>query len=114
MACFITPTIVAVVTTILQRANRQLSDRLNLKALNTMLWGGSVLLAVEHALHGELAPRPPFLTAAPNISGILYEAGTTGILMALAVSTLWGSMVGISKLQHKLSTKGKAVVTLRR
>ena len=91
MACFLAPAAEAVVTTVLQKKldqkekeaehgsvehientqsiqestkpKHKISWSRKLKWLNTMLWGGSALLCVEHIWHGEVVPWPPFLTA---------------------------------------------------
>ena len=37
--------------------------------LMNMLWGGVILLAIEHMWHGEVVPFPPFLTAMNDPGG---------------------------------------------
>ena len=87
MACFLAPAAEAVVTTVLQKKldqkekeaehgsvehientksiqestkpKHKISWSRKLKWLNTMLWGGSALLCVEHIWHGEVVPWPP-------------------------------------------------------
>ena len=70
MACFLVPTTEAIVTTVIKHAaDKKGSDNIFIKKmnwLNTMLWGGSALLAFEHVWHGEVTPWFPFLTAAQN------------------------------------------------
>ena len=84
MACFLAPAAEAVVTTVLQKKldqkekeaehgsvehienaqsiqestkpKHKISWSRKLKWLNTMLWGGSALLCVEHIWHGEVVP----------------------------------------------------------
>ena len=61
--------------------------------LNGMLWGGSVLLALEHIFHGEVAFYPPFLTAMEtpeSTAEMLQEMGTVGVTMAIALTAIWG------------------------
>lgn len=60
--------------------------------LLTMLWGGVILLAVEHMWHGEVVPWPPFLTAMYNPSEVpvmLGEMATVGVGMAVLVTAVW-------------------------
>ena len=99
MACFLAPAAEAVVTTVLQKKldqkekeaqhvsvehientqsiqestkpKHKISWSRKLKWLNTMLWGGSALLCVEHIWHGEVVPWPPFLTAMQTPSEIV-------------------------------------------
>ena len=129
MACFIVPATEAVATTIVtkvmeKREKKQL-ESLNLseeekkkymlqkshttlhkmKWLNSMLWGGSALLAFEHVWHGEVVPFFPFLTAASNPQDampMLHEMGTVGVTMAIVVTVVWGIMAGITNAIDKL------------
>ena len=60
--------------------------------LMNMLWGGVLLLCIEHMWHGEVVPFPPFLTAmnAPEeIPAMLGEMATVGVSMAILVTTVW-------------------------
>lgn len=57
-----------------------------------MLWGGVILLCIEHMWHGEVVPFPPFLTAMNDPSEIpvmLHEMATVGVGMALLVTLVW-------------------------
>ena len=64
-----------------------------LSYLEMTLWGGSFLLAGEHILHGEVAPYPPFLTAAEEgpdaVAEMLSEMGTVGVTMFVALVAAW-------------------------
>lgn len=60
--------------------------------LMNMLWGGVILLAIEHMWHGEVVPFPPFLTAMNDpteIPVMLGEMGTVGVGMAVLVTVVW-------------------------
>ncbi|MDO5790843.1 MAG: hypothetical protein Q4Q30_06235 [Eggerthella sp.] len=60
--------------------------------LLNMLWGGVILLCIEHMWHGEVVPFPPFLTAMNDPSEIpvmLHEMATIGVGMALLVTLVW-------------------------
>jgi hypothetical protein len=51
-----------------------------------LLWGGAGILALEHVLHGEVVPWPPFLTAmqSPEEWAIaVHEMLTVGTAMTL-------------------------------
>ncbi|MCX8032601.1 MAG: hypothetical protein N3B14_04290 [Thermoleophilia bacterium] len=117
MACFLAPAGVAVVTTIVQKvvssrektAQTTKLERLathqqhpgaswsrRLRWLNTMLWGGSLLLCFEHIWHGEVVPWPPFLTAMTEPQGIgamLREIAIYGSAMTAAILLAWGTMI---------------------
>lgn len=117
MACFLVPAAEAVITTVatkiieknekkivnenseidIQENNIEFSKKL--KWLNTLLWGGSALLAFEHLWHGEIIPFFPFLTAASNYADtvkMLNEMATVGVGMALAVTAVWTVMLVVS------------------
>ncbi|MBQ9020903.1 MAG: hypothetical protein IJ113_02650 [Eggerthellaceae bacterium] len=60
--------------------------------LMNMLWGGVILLCIEHMWHGEVVPFPPFLTAMNDPSEIpvmLGEMATVGVGMAVLVTVAW-------------------------
>ena len=132
MACFLAPAAEAVVTTVLQKKldqkekeaehgsvehientksiqestkpKHKISWSRKLKWLNTMLWGGSALLAFEHIWHGEVTPWFPFLTAAGNpedAMAMLHEMATTGVAMAVLVTAVWAGMVAVSNVIEK-------------
>jgi hypothetical protein len=72
--------------------------------LNKLLWGGVILLAVEHIWHGEVVPWPPFLTAMKNpaeIPAMLHEMATIGVAMAVVVTVVWAIMVVIAERREK-------------
>lgn len=60
--------------------------------LLNMLWGGVILLCIEHMWHGEVVPFPPFLTAMNDPSEIpvmFHEMATVGVGMAVLVTLVW-------------------------
>ena len=71
--------------------------------LNRLLWGGSALLAFEHLWHGEIVPFFPFLTAVADgeVSGMLAEMSTTGVMMAVLVTVVWAAMLLVSSAMEK-------------
>jgi hypothetical protein len=101
MACFITPTIIAVITTLIQKTVGRKIEKLKLGILNTLLWGGAALLAIEHVWHGEVVPWPPFLTAMTNPADIpimLHEMTMVGGLMTISIFTMWGLILLTPKI----------------
>ena len=79
-----------------------------LKWLNSLLWGGSALLAFEHVWHGEVVPWFPFLTAASDpadTAEMLHEMATVGVSMAALVTLVWLGMLGISAIIEKRARK---------
>lgn len=104
MACFLVPAALAIVMTLVQRFARGLAEKLRLGFLNAMLWGGVVLLALEHMWHGEVTPWPPFLTAMANPADIpvmLHEMATIGTAMSVATFALWGMILTVPRLLSK-------------
>ena len=108
MACFIVPGAEAVATSIVHKViGKERAEKLRLKWLNTMLWGGFIILAIEHIWHGEVVPWPPFLTAmrSPSETAVmLKEMATHGIAMALAITIAWAIMVALSNAISARST----------
>lgn len=130
MACFLVPAAEAVITTVAEKviASKEKASKpievpsdgnvlesaqhlpfsQKLKWLNTMLWGGSALLAFEHLWHGEIVPWFPFFTAASDPASameMLQEMGTVGMSMALLVTAAWGIMVGAASAIEKKAQK---------
>ena len=124
MACFLAPAAEAVVTTVLQKKldqkekeaqhvsvehientqsiqestkpKHKISWSRKLKWLNTMLWGGSALLCVEHIWHGEVVP-------------MLKEIALYGTTMAVVITGVWFGMTLIAeRLAGKLDTEERA------
>ncbi len=124
MACFLVPMGEAIVTTAVQKvvANREkkiseektrnigLKWSRKLSWLNKLLWGGTILLALEHVWHGEVAPWPPFLTAMgdpADVAPMLHEMATTGVAMAITVTAVWAIMVMVAELKAKAIPEAK-------
>lgn len=64
----------------------------NLPALEKMLWGGTVMLIVDHIINGELTWKFPFFTALGVEGGasvFLRELLTVGVPMSLAITAVW-------------------------
>ena len=90
----------AIVTTLFRK---KIPERLKIVWLNVMLWGGVIMLAVEHIAHQEVIFYPPFLTAMQNPSDIpimLQEMATIGVTMTIAILFVWIILVFISQKNH--------------
>lgn len=126
MACFLVPTGEAIVATIVKHQvakkegentpavsdDGKFSWKTKLSWLTTMLWGGAILLCLEHMWHGEVVLYPPFLTAMADPADtaiMLQEMGTVGVSMAILVTVVWIAMILIADhapaLQDKLARK---------
>jgi len=96
MACFLVPAAEAIVASTIAKLSGERAKAWKLHWLNRMLWGGVLLLAVEHIWHGEVVPWPPFLTAMQNPADIpvmLYEMATIGGAMSAVITLTWILMV---------------------
>lgn len=93
MACFIAPLSLGIITTLFRK---KIPEHLKLSWLNIMIFGGSIMLAVEHIAHGEIILYPPFLTAMQTPSEIpimLKEMAVIGGTMTIAIVSIWAIMV---------------------
>ena len=133
MACFIVPTVEAIVVTVVKKVIEKKEKQpeevsvvldgtpetaykvpfsRKLKWLTNLLWGGSALLAFEHIWHGEVVPWFPFLTAAANpadAAEMLHEMATVGVSMAALVTLVWLAMLGVSAVIEKRALKAEPV-----
>ena len=95
MACFIVPLTQALATTAYRKRAALSNDTFigrNLRSLELMLWGGSIMLIVDHILNGELTWYFPFFTALEVEGGgavMLREIVTVGIPMSLVITLGW-------------------------
>ncbi|MBO4465113.1 MAG: hypothetical protein J5748_00345 [Bacteroidales bacterium] len=95
MACFIAPLVEAIAVTVIRKVNHQPKTILGrqLPALEKMLWGGTLMLVVDHIINGELTWKFPFFTALNELEGaqvMLREILVVGVPMALALTLAWG------------------------
>ena len=76
-----------------------------LGALELTLFSGSFVLALEHIMHGEVVPYPPFLTAmrsAESTAEMFEEIGTVGIGMLGALLVAWAiGVLVVDYLKYK-------------
>ncbi|MGQ9538438.1 MAG: hypothetical protein ACUVTE_02490 [Candidatus Bathycorpusculaceae bacterium] len=106
MACFLVPMALAIITSLIQKTARSLAEKIKLWILNALLWGGVILLAVEHVWHAEVVPWPPFLTAMANPADIpvmLHEMATVGSAMSLVTFATWGTILALSNYMPKIA-----------
>lgn len=104
MACFTAPLAQALAVTAAKAASRGRAAASpnpfvrRLGWLQKMLFGGSFLLAIEHAWHGEITWRYPFLTAVKdgNTAEMWHEIATIGVAMAVLITAVWAAMVLVS------------------
>ena len=99
MACFIVPMVQAIATSIYcKTAKKSISSpdaallKRQLPALEKMLWGGTIMLIVDHIINGELTWRFPFFTALGVEGGaatMLHEMLTVGLPISVAVTAVW-------------------------
>ena len=99
MACFIVPLVQAVATTVYRKRHAAAIAapdapvlRHRLPDLEKMLWGGTVMLIVDHIINGEVTWRYPFFTALTEAGGadaMLREMLTVGVPMSLVLTAVW-------------------------
>jgi len=105
MACFIAPMSLAIFTTIFRK---KIPEQLHIGWLNIMIWGGAIMLAVEHIAHEEIVLYPPFLTAMQTpaeIPVMLQEMATVGGTMTIAILCVWLVMVMVSQRRFNIFKK---------
>ena len=98
MACFIAPLVEAIAVTAIRKSGLKGNSPYlqHLPDLEKMLWGGTLMLIVDHIINGELTWTFPFFTSLGQTGGaaILWrEVLTVGVPMALALTAAWGIWV---------------------
>lgn len=86
---------VGIVTTILRK---KFPKKWHIDWLNIMIFGGVIVLTVDHIAQGEIVPWPPFLTAMSNpanTAAMFGEMISIGIPMTIALILVWIVMVVI-------------------
>ena len=131
MGCFVAPVTEAIVVTaaalIVKHKEKKNADNMQgiakeekkdtistrLLRLSKLLFGGGILLIFEHIWHGEVIPYFPFFTAAEEgseaVNEMLHEIATTGILMAVLCTLVWGV---VEIIRYKLDKKNEKEVVL--
>ena len=112
MSCFIVPLTQAIATSAYRKTHKNSIEsaeasvlKRNLPALEKMLWGGSVMLIVDHIINGEVTWRYPFFTALEEAGGLqvmLREMLTVGVPMLLVLTAVW---VGYALLKERKTQK---------
>ncbi|MGN1225777.1 MAG: hypothetical protein ACI4TL_00910, partial [Candidatus Cryptobacteroides sp.] len=103
----------AVATTIYRKVNENHNTgsgtsaflKSKVKDLEKMLWGGSLMLVVDHIINGELIWRFPFFTALTEVDGpaiFLKELLTVGLPMSLVLTFCW---LGVNLLKARKLSK---------
>ena len=67
-----------------------------LPKLELMLWGGTLMLVIDHIISGEVTFAYPFFTALASEGGLsmmLHEMLTTGLAMSVAVTLIYVARV---------------------
>lgn len=94
MACFVVPLVQAIATTAYRKLGKNNTPLMEaVPTLEKMLWGGSIMLIVDHVINGELTWAFPFFTALNEANGgqvILREMLTVGVPMSLVITAVWG------------------------
>ena len=108
MSCFIVPLTQAIATSAYRKINAKKTEApgagplmRQIPALEKMLWGGSVMLIVDHIINGEVTWRYPFFTALESAGGgevMLKEMLTVGLPMSVVLTLVW---IGYALLKER-------------
>ena len=98
MACFIAPLVEAIAVTAIRKSHGKHTSPFltHLPDLEKMLWGGTLMLIVDHIINGELTWTFPFFTALGETGGAAVmwrEILTVGVPMALVLTLAWAGWV---------------------
>lgn len=107
MSCFIVPLVQALATTAYRTSLRKKAAttefsplKRHIPDLEKMLWGGTLMLIVDHIINGELMWRFPFFSALETSGGfttMLHEMLTVGVPMSLALTVAWVIWVAVKE-----------------
>ena len=94
MCCFLVPLAEAAAASIVRKSvgGKSTFTGRHIASLEKMLWGGSVMLIVDHIINGELTWRFPFFTALGAEGGtevFWHELLTVGVPMAAVLTLVW-------------------------
>ena len=90
MSCYIIPLAQAALTSVCRKAGWKTGFiGRNLASLEMMLWGGSVMLVVDHAINGELFAWTPM------------EMLIVGVPMSVAITLVWLGYAMIKEYRSK-------------
>ena len=102
MACFAAPATVAIITTVIKK---KVPERYHPEWLLLMLWGGVLMLIVDHIATGEIVAYFPFFTR--SWQQIWPEILRVGVPMTIVIFATWAMMVWIS-MGLKMSSRSMA------
>ena len=97
MSCFLVPITQAIATSAYRKARGGAIEKSgsvllhNIPALEKMLWGGTVVLLVDHLIHGEL------------FTFSLKELLTVGLPMSVVLTAVWAGWAYLKERKRKLS-----------
>ena len=98
MSCYLAPLAQAIITSAVRKANAKAAADPSaspflhqLPALEKMLWGGSVMLIVDHAINGELFTWMPL------------EILKVGVPMCLVLTAVWAVWVLMKARREKMT-----------
>ena len=113
MGCFLVPGVLAVATTVFRK---KIPAKYHVGWLNTMLWGGTLGLALEHVANNELMAYPPFLTSMMSpagLSSLLEELATVGVAIAVVFVAVWAvTVVAYNRIAQGSNRTGEVSKTL--
>ena len=93
MSCYIVPLVQAALTSVCRKSGWKSGFiGRNLASLEKMLWGGSVMLVVDHAINGELFAWTPM------------EMLKVGVPMSAALTAVWLIWALLKERKTSLST----------
>ncbi|MBO4842930.1 MAG: hypothetical protein J5478_06135 [Bacteroidales bacterium] len=102
MSCFLVPLTQAAVTSIVRSHHEKKIQSgqagalmRHLPALEKMLWGGAVVLLVDHAIHGEL------------LTFSLRELLTVGVPMSVVLTGVWAVYALVKERRRKVAPATK-------
>ena len=136
MACFLVSATVGIGTAVARHIVKRHENKLELEGkaqlpekfgsdvkwskklgyLELTLFSGSFVLALEHILHGEVVPFPPFLTAASSpaeTAEMFKEMGTVGVAMLGILVAAWAIgvfIVDYFKFKKRKESPKEAIV----
>jgi len=104
MCCFVAPTAVAIVTTVVRK---KVPEKYKIEWLLLMLWGGVLMSIVDHIMNGEIIAQFPFFTK--SFSEMLPEILKVGVLMTAFIFFVWAAMLAGSHFREKKSLIEKTI-----
>ena len=110
MSCFVVPLVQAAVTSAIRAHGGVRRDSFlgrYLPDLEKMLWGGTIMLIVDHVINGELTWRFPFFTALGQTGGfsvMLKEILTVGVPMSVVITVAWLILAALKERRRAAAT----------